>query len=301
MTNEELALAAEQALRRTTVSYPEWVKRKNAGRYTPPDGSTTEWGKAFAALQQIHDGEAPPPPPPPGGEPTGTGSFFIEKFQTQPASFWRYQSGSSAVQWPNSAFQLVDNGSGGKALRIGGSGPGGAGIFGAMWTYNSAWGSKGVELWLKTRIRVDAPFNGWFLEHHENFNSYTNNSIYSCALGFNIDGDRKLHAQTTGGSITNHVGGQRGTQTKDTQTLAAGTWYELVEHLILSERHDTGMHESWVDGRRWFQHQRATLLTNGSAVDSLALGFYAYPWRSTPGMAIDFDYIVMGPTQASIA
>lgn len=62
MTDRELALAAEQALRRTTVSYPEWVKRVNAGRYTPKDGSSTEWGKAFAALAQI--GVVTPSPPP---------------------------------------------------------------------------------------------------------------------------------------------------------------------------------------------------------------------------------------------
>jgi hypothetical protein len=238
---------------------------------------------------------------PPSGEPSGQGAFFVEKFQSQPASFWRYQAGSSAVQWPNAAFTLVDNGTGGKALRIGGSGPGGAGVFGSMWTYNSAWGSKGVELWLRTRVRFDQAFNGFWLEHHENFNSYTNNSIYSCALAFNLDGDRRLQAQTTGGPIEPHLGGKpRGSQTKDTQAIEAGRWYELVEHMLLSERHDTGLHESWVDGRRWFRHQRGTLLTNGTAVDSLAFGLYAYPWQSTPAMSAEFDYLVMGPTQASI-
>jgi hypothetical protein len=53
MTDQERAAAAEAALKRTTVSYPEWVKRKNAGRYNPKDGSTTEWGKAFTHLAQI--------------------------------------------------------------------------------------------------------------------------------------------------------------------------------------------------------------------------------------------------------
>ena len=57
MTDRELAALAEQALKRTTVSYPEWVKRKTAGRY-PAGGANTEWGKAFNYLAQI--GKASP-------------------------------------------------------------------------------------------------------------------------------------------------------------------------------------------------------------------------------------------------
>jgi hypothetical protein len=64
MTDKELADQADFHFRRTTISYPEWVKRKNAGRYVPADGSGTEWGKAFAALNQIQ-GTADPPPPAP--------------------------------------------------------------------------------------------------------------------------------------------------------------------------------------------------------------------------------------------
>jgi hypothetical protein len=71
MTDKELADQAEYHFRRTTISYPEWVKRKNAGRYVPADGSGTEWGKAFAALDQIGTVVEPPPPPPP---PTGFAS-----------------------------------------------------------------------------------------------------------------------------------------------------------------------------------------------------------------------------------
>lgn len=65
MTDRELAVQVEYHLRRTTISYPEWVKRKNEGRYKPPDGSGTEWGKAFASLAQIGVVVEPPPPPPP--------------------------------------------------------------------------------------------------------------------------------------------------------------------------------------------------------------------------------------------
>jgi hypothetical protein len=62
MTDAQLRDAAVVALKATTISYPEWVKRVNAGRYTPKDGSGTQWGKAFAALEQI--GLAVPPTPP---------------------------------------------------------------------------------------------------------------------------------------------------------------------------------------------------------------------------------------------
>ena len=59
-TDKELRDAAVAALKRTTVTYPEWERRVKAGRYNPPDGSTTEWGKAFTNLAQI--GESQPPP-----------------------------------------------------------------------------------------------------------------------------------------------------------------------------------------------------------------------------------------------
>src|SRR5688572_22380375 len=74
MTDRELAAQAEASLRRTTVSYPEWQRRVAAGKYTPKDGSATEWGKAFAALAQIGITE-PPPPPPTGGPAPPIGPF----------------------------------------------------------------------------------------------------------------------------------------------------------------------------------------------------------------------------------
>lgn len=62
MTDAELRDAGVAALKRTTVSYPEWLKRVNAGRYTPRDGSGTEWGKAFASLALIETATPTPPP-----------------------------------------------------------------------------------------------------------------------------------------------------------------------------------------------------------------------------------------------
>jgi hypothetical protein len=76
MTDKELADQADFHFRRTTISYPEWVKRKNAGRYVPADGSGTEWGKAFAALGQIGTVTEPPPDPTPPS--TGSGLAYIK-------------------------------------------------------------------------------------------------------------------------------------------------------------------------------------------------------------------------------
>ena len=62
MTDAELRDLANKHFRQTTISYPEWQKRVAAGRYTPKDGSGTEWGKAFAALSQINSVPVPPQP-----------------------------------------------------------------------------------------------------------------------------------------------------------------------------------------------------------------------------------------------
>lgn len=69
MTDRELAAQADAHLRRTTIAYTEWEKRVREGWlvggkrrwYVPPDGSGTEWGKAFAALAKIDQQTTPPP------------------------------------------------------------------------------------------------------------------------------------------------------------------------------------------------------------------------------------------------
>lgn len=64
MSDADIAAQAAALLKATTISYPQWVKNVNAGKYSPQDGSSTNWGKAFAALSQI--GAPPTPTPPPG-------------------------------------------------------------------------------------------------------------------------------------------------------------------------------------------------------------------------------------------
>lgn len=57
------AILRDQAvahIKATTISYAEWAKRVKTGKYSPKDGSGTEWGKALASLSQI--GTLPPPP-----------------------------------------------------------------------------------------------------------------------------------------------------------------------------------------------------------------------------------------------
>ncbi len=66
MTDKELADQVKASLEATTISYPAWLLKLQQGKYTPPDGSTTNWGKAFAALAQIGVVVMPPLPPPSG-------------------------------------------------------------------------------------------------------------------------------------------------------------------------------------------------------------------------------------------
>lgn len=53
MTDQQLRDQAVTHLEATTISYPEYARRVKAGRYTPKDGSATEWGKAFTSLAKI--------------------------------------------------------------------------------------------------------------------------------------------------------------------------------------------------------------------------------------------------------
>lgn len=61
MTDRELADAAVAALKKTTITYGEWLKRQARGAYK--DVTLTEWWKALDALGKI--GSAPPPADPP--------------------------------------------------------------------------------------------------------------------------------------------------------------------------------------------------------------------------------------------
>jgi hypothetical protein len=69
MTNEEILQnvdAAVDHLKKTTVSYPTWLKNFEAGKY--PKGS--QWGDAFDELQAIHTALTPTPTPTPIPTPT---------------------------------------------------------------------------------------------------------------------------------------------------------------------------------------------------------------------------------------
>jgi hypothetical protein len=83
-TDRELAEQAERHLKATTVSYPEWLRRVATGRYTPKDGSMTEWGKAFTTLEQIGVIVEPPPEPPPPGPAAQWRGSFDASYQAAP-------------------------------------------------------------------------------------------------------------------------------------------------------------------------------------------------------------------------
>lgn len=76
MTDAELRDAAVAALKQTTVSYPEWERRRLAGKY--PNLLATRWGQAFDLLDGIDKAPPPPPPPPP---PSGK-VYFRDDFET---------------------------------------------------------------------------------------------------------------------------------------------------------------------------------------------------------------------------
>lgn len=56
-----LVASAEAHFKRTTVSYPTYLANVAAGKYTPRDGSATEWGQALADLDAAQTILAEPP------------------------------------------------------------------------------------------------------------------------------------------------------------------------------------------------------------------------------------------------
>jgi hypothetical protein len=76
MTDAELRDKAVAALQATTISYPEWYRRKTTGKY--PDITKTKWWQAFDYLERI--GAEPPvtgPVPPVGPFTTRSSSLMM--------------------------------------------------------------------------------------------------------------------------------------------------------------------------------------------------------------------------------
>lgn len=53
MSDKDKAAQVKAHLLKTTISYPQYKANVAAGKYTPKDGSTTEWGQALAILATI--------------------------------------------------------------------------------------------------------------------------------------------------------------------------------------------------------------------------------------------------------
>jgi hypothetical protein len=88
MTDAELRDAAVAALKATTISYPEWKRRVDQGRYA--DVTATRWWQAFDHLAKI--GLAPPPPP------AGTFGAALPAMHNRPSGTPRVASNASELQ-----------------------------------------------------------------------------------------------------------------------------------------------------------------------------------------------------------
>lgn len=218
--------------------------------------------------------------------------FWRESFDRQPADWWQYEH-AGRVTWPHTAFELAAS-----ALRLNApaGAPGGAGVLTAIWTGSeAAHGKQGQEYWLSTAFRFSDGFDGWIVEQHENFGS----SVYSNAIG--ITPERSLLVQRTGGLLASHPS-PSGWQTRDTEHLEPGRTYRLLVHVRWSPR-DDGFYRVWLDERQIAvsRQEGPTLLTDGSRVDEVALGLYAYPFAAKAAAThIEFDHLALGPTRESV-
>ena len=287
MTDNELRDAAVAALKRTTISYPEWQKRVAAGRYNPKDGSTTEWGKAFNSLAQI--GSETPPPPPTTFPPVW--AQFSDTF-VSPSSRWSWEYAGSSTGFPNPGAAVVDDGRGEKALRLKiPAGVGGSGILSAAYEPSGQWGKQGVRQRGQVEVRLvpgldiaDGSYM-WILEWHEN--QSWNQNLNSCAIG--LTDDLRLKFQVSGGDVTSH----QYTIIEDTELLALNTWYLLEWEHYWSGQPD-GLFSVKLNGRQAISVQRPTLFRSGSLTDTTVVGLYNYHLPAQVDTSIDFAKFAVG-------
>lgn len=120
MTNAQIAAliaSADAHFRKTTIKYSEWLAKVQAGKYTPPDGSTTEWGMGFSDLAAASAALAPAPTPP---QPTG--HYYVSDL----APNWSNSASAAEMQqninatwlFPNAGLYVAPNGKDAGALLL---------------------------------------------------------------------------------------------------------------------------------------------------------------------------------------
>lgn len=290
------------------AEWAEWLKPTGPGN--PQASQGEKWRRdnpgEWAQLKAYRDGTGPRPslatntgrqmvfstdallmlnPDPPDPTFPPEWADFSDDFDPAPASRWRWALADNGnAGFPNTGARLVDDGRGGKAVRLTSPVVGGSGQLSSFYDPSGQWGTNGIHQMGQAEVRrVNQDQFIWIWEWHENIGA----GINSCAIGLNPNRTTKI--QVSGGPVSGH----QYTILNDSQALDGG-WH-LYEWDIIWSPTNTGRFKVWLDGRVICDVQRPTLLTTGGRVDTTVIGGYCYtPPGSNGAQVMDFANVAVG-------
>ena len=270
----------------------EWAKLKEYREGGPRPQLATNTGRQMVfstdALFLLNPDPPDPTLPPEWAD-------FSDDFDPAPASRWRWALANNGnAGFPNSGARLVDDGDGGKAVRLTSPVVGGSGQLSSFYDPSGQWGTNGTHQMGQARIRrVNQDQFIWDWEFHENLSNKIingkpgNNGINSCAFGLNPNATTKI--QVSGGDVFNH----NYTIVNDTEALALNRFYLYEWDIKWSP--GQGWFKVWLNGRKIIDVARPTLLFNGDTVDTTVIGGYCYtPPGSNGAQVMDFTDVAVG-------
>lgn len=281
MTDTELRDLALAALKKTSISYPNWLSRLQQGKYA--DVTHTEWWRAMDALGKI-GGQTPPPPPPADGQ------VLFDYALNQPLPGpWNMEFGNGCT--------IVDTPAG-KALRSRTSGSTAMVNIGQSFeAYQLPWEVIPADVWHLFEILIPSgqnasypgafvpstPGSGWdaVWELHNRTDGasgyvqgQTRGDYLSTMMLVKHEGSGQVRFQMrpAGGTLANPVL----TFFQLDELIQRDRWYHHALRLKHGKDTGSGYFEWWVDGAK--RHERAIptayLCNDGKSGERLQAGIY---------------------------
>ena len=285
-----------------TFSYPHvpgvegWrylVNNVPVSRTFNPDDHEVTFGKVTNGIYRVvpldvverPDGFVWPAPAPPTGWTPPSYADFSDDFDPAPSSRWTWVFGSNGnTGFPSQGASLVDDGQGGKAVRLRSPVVGGNGQLASFYDGSGQWGTNGTHQMGEVGFRpISLNAFMWFWEWHENIGA----GINSCAIG--INSNRTIRIQVSGGNVSGH----QYTTLNDSQVLSLNQWDTLAWDIVWSPS-SSGRFKVWLGSRVLCDLSRPTLLTSGGQVDTTVIGGYSYIPGGTGEHVVDFRRFAVG-------
>lgn len=225
------------------------------------------------------------PPDPPGFPPAY--AQWSDDFDPAPASRWTWSNPrDNHDTFPSPYASLVDDGAGGKAVRLLSPTMGGNGALSSFYDGSGQWGQQGLHQlgMVQFRLVKHSTFI-WVWEWHE----LAGVGVNSCAVGVNPN--KTLRIQVSGGNPVGH----QYTTLDVPGALVLDRWY-LLEWDIVWSINSSGRFLVKLDGDTLINVSRPTLLIrSGGLPDTVVIGGYSYcPPGSLGDQSVDFRRFAVG-------